>query len=619
MAFFGSISPQSLNELRRRVGGVSISSPPGDGPANFWATDSSLTFVDADGGITAILDGCVHNLDELQQLIGNLHLLGAICAAYRKWGSEFVSWLRGDFSLAIVDPVNDSVLLTRDITGRRPLFYCIDGDRFYFSTGLRHLPRRELDYEHVAGWLLLAPGSETSTFFRDIQTVPLGSTVVWRSNRTIEVSNYWDPSAIPQLRLRDYRDYVEELRSVLTIAVRDRVAGSEARIGAQLSGGLDSSSVVALAAIELASRSSSLIAYTAVPETEPNSSSSYPGRFFLHEGQNAAALAGLYANVHHRFILNRSKTMLESIDTLASTEMKPVLNPQNAQWLYGMYAEARSQGIDTMLTGASGNLTISYDGSTATAALLQERRYFTLLRHLRERHRQGAGWKEMTHSIFGPLVSPRARRLYRKLRRAPQRRLEDISAISAELLQRTGRSSQSANEERNFAHRYYTDSRKLRMAAFARGDLGTHIAAVHDVYGVQLVDPTTDRRVIEFCLSIPDECFCHRGMPRSLLRDAMKDLLPDAVRLERRRGLQGADYHASLLAERDSILDEIRLMEKSSLASACLDVSALRQLMETLPSADASMGWKMIESYMLKFPRGLSMGRFLRRFEDGSL
>ena len=619
MAFFGSISPQSLNELRRRGDGVPISSAPGDGTGNFWAANSSLMFVEADSGITVMLDGCVHNLDELQQLIGSPHLLGAIFAAYQKWGSEFVSRLRGDFSLAVIDPVNGSVLLARDITGRRSLFYRIDGDRFYFSTGLRYLPRRELDYEHVAGWLLLAPESETSTFFRDIQTVPLGSTVVWRSNRTIEVSAYWDPSAIPQLRLKNYRDYVEGLRSVLTIAVRDRVAGPEARIGAQLSGGLDSSSVVALAASELASRSSSLIAYTAVPEIEPDSSSSYPGRFFLHEGQNAAAVAGLYANVHHRFILNRSRTMLEAIDTLASAEMKPVLNPQNAQWLYGMYAEARSHGIDTMLTGASGNLTISYEGSTATAALLQKRRYFTLLRHLRERHQQGAGWKEITLSIFGPHVSPHARRLYRKLRRAPESRLEDISAISAELLQRTGRSSQSANEERNFAHRYYTDSRKLRMAAFARGDLGTHIAAVHEVYGVQLVDPTADRRVIEFCLSIPDECFCHRGIPRSLLRDAMKDLLPDTVRLERRRGLQGADYHTSLLTERDSILDEIQLMEKSTLASACLDVPALRRLMETLPPAGASMDWKMVESYMLKFPRGLSLGRFLRRFEDGTL
>jgi len=497
MAFFGSISPQSLNELRRLGDGASISSDPDDGVGNFWSTHNSLMFVEAGGGITVMLDGCVHNLDELQQLTGDPHLLGAICAAYQKWGKEFVSRLRGDFSLAIMDSVNGSVLLARDITGRRSLFYRIDGDRFYFSTGLRHLPRRELDYEHVAGWLLLAPpDSETSTFFRDIQTVPLGSTVVWRSNRTIEVSSYWDPSAIPQLRLKDYRDYVEGLCSVLTIAVRDRVAGPDARIGAQLSGGLDSSSVVALAASELASRSSSLIAYTAVPETEPNSSSSYPDRFFLHEGQNAAAVAGLYANVHHRFILNRSRTMLEAIDSLASTEMKPVLNPQNAQWLYGMYAEARSHGIDTMLTGASGNLTISYEGSTATAALLQKRSYFALLHHLRERHQQGADWKEITHSIFGPYVSPRARRLYRKLRRTPESRLEDISAISAELLQRTGRSSQSANEERNFAHRYYADSRKLRMAAFARGDLGTHIAAVHEVYGLQLVDPTADRHSV---------------------------------------------------------------------------------------------------------------------------
>jgi asparagine synthase (glutamine-hydrolysing) len=161
------------------------------------------------------------------------------------------------------------------------------------------------------------------------------------------------------------------------------------------------------------------------------------------------------------------------------------------------------------------------------------------------------------------------------------------------------------------------DSRALRLLSLRAFDFGPFASAFRRLTGVGMSDPTGDRRVIEYCLSVPVECCCEKGVPRSLIRNAMMGRLPEQVRTERRKGLQAADFSIHFEAERAEALAELAQMRQVDLIAHALDLSAMETMLQLSPSqADARGG---MLSHWPKLLRALSLGRFLRRLEDGTL
>jgi asparagine synthase (glutamine-hydrolysing) len=162
------------------------------------------------------------------------------------------------------------------------------------------------------------------------------------------------------------------------------------------------------------------------------------------------------------------------------------------------------------------------------------------------------------------------------------------------------------------------DSRLARLQAVRRADGAPVIAGTKRCFGYDLVDPMADRRLFEYCLSLPEEAFCRGGRPRSLIRDAMTDRLPPMVRDELRRGSQAADAAALMADNREEIAAEIRGMQQSDLANKYIDMPAMSKLVDEWPDS----GWPNAEikqAYEEKLPRAVSFGRFMRRMEDGTL
>jgi len=128
--------------------------------------------------------------------------------------------------------------------------------------------------------------------------------------------------------------------------------------------------------------------------------------------------------------------------------------------------------------------------------------------------------------------------------------------------------------------------------------------------GVDLRDPTADRRLIEFCLNIPTEQFISGGIPRSLIGRALADRLPPEVLSESRRGYQGADWWEAAAAGREEMARWIDRLENCPPAATALDLPRLRRLIADWPSD----GWEsddVIYPYRYALLRGLSAGHFL--------
>ncbi|NBV24101.1 MAG: asparagine synthase [Proteobacteria bacterium] len=557
-----------------------------------------------------LLDGRLDNLTKLAAELGLQGVAGpdVLLHAYRRWGLDFPKRLLGDFALALWDARNRRLVLARDVAGYRPLHYWAERGEFRFASEARGLFAfgdipLVINETKVAQWLTRTEIGGP-TFFRNIFSVPSGHTLVFERERVV-LHDFWAPENIPLLRLAHPREYAEGLHSVLDQAVAARI-GNETKVGSHLSGGLDSSSVTASAARLLAKRGGTLTAFTAVPAS-PMDDSRFRGRF-CDERSHASATAAMYPNLRHVLIPNNASGLLGPLDRMSGAAEYPQLNPGNLIWFHAILMEARQRGLRVLLTGANGNFSTSYDGRRALSTLVGSRQWLMATRLARALHRRGQKWRPLISQIVRPLLPEFLRRWHR---RSPLR-VEDATGLRPEFAL-----AQGITPERFLELARDLEGRALRIWSLRRLDFGMHAAAAQRLAGIEMTDPTSDRRVMEFCLSVPEEHFIRDGMPRSLIRDAMADRLPEMVLKETRHGRQSADVLLHLAGEKAAIATEIEQISRCDLASRCLDVPRMRTLFAHLPTG--TYGADEYGRYGVGLMRALSMGRFLRRAEEGRL
>jgi len=170
----------------------------------------------------------------------------SILNAYEKWGDDCVKHLLGDFAFAIWDDRRKRLFCARDHFGVKPFFYTHTGNSFNFSSSLNVLKvSTELNEIAIGDYLLFGVNQDQSTtIFKEIQRLPPGHTLTVENNQ-FKIQRYWTPSLPPEVRFRDPETYVERFSELLDNAVADRLGTG--RVAISMSGGLDSTSLAAIA------------------------------------------------------------------------------------------------------------------------------------------------------------------------------------------------------------------------------------------------------------------------------------------------------------------------------------------------------------------------------------
>jgi len=173
-----------------------------------------------------------------------------ILHAYQAWGDTCVKHLIGDFAFAIWDNRSQRFFCARDHFGVKPFFFTHISGVFNFSRSLNELRRDprvsdELNETAIGDYLLFGVNQDLSTTtFKDIQRLPPGHTLTV-TKESITVQRYWTPELSSEVRFRDRNSYVERFSELLILAVKDRLRTDRAAV--LMSGGLDSTSVAAVA------------------------------------------------------------------------------------------------------------------------------------------------------------------------------------------------------------------------------------------------------------------------------------------------------------------------------------------------------------------------------------
>jgi len=205
-------------------------------------------------GAALIWDGRLDNRPELILKLGErrdnqLTDVDIVAASYRKWGLDCFGALVGDWALTIWDLANRSLILARDFAGTRHLYYRIDKDRVTWSTVLDLLVHQsksalKLNGEYLAGCLSFLPDPRL-TPYDQISSVPPSSYLLLKSRRST-IRKYWNFDPGKTLHYATDSEYESHFLDVFRESVRRRLR-SDKPVLAELSGGMDSSSIVCVA------------------------------------------------------------------------------------------------------------------------------------------------------------------------------------------------------------------------------------------------------------------------------------------------------------------------------------------------------------------------------------
>ncbi len=296
------------------------------------------------GDVVAVFNGEVYNFPEVREQLRSHEVRGTgdtpvLPHLYEEHGPAFVKRLHGMFALALWDGPRNRLVLARDRLGKKPLLWTrLPDGTLAFASELKALLRlpdleREIDLEALDSYLALqyVPGDRTA--LRGVRKLPPGHVLV-AEGESERVEPYWTPS--PAEPSRTEEEWLERVRDAVTAAVRRRLI-ADVPLGALLSGGIDSSVVVAL----MAQASADPVRTFTVGFADAR----------YDEREHARAVAERWATDHVE--LDGQADVADVLPRLAATLDEP-LGDEAALPLYLICEQARTQ-VTVVLTGDGGD------------------------------------------------------------------------------------------------------------------------------------------------------------------------------------------------------------------------------------------------------------------------
>ncbi|HWU22230.1 MAG TPA: asparagine synthase-related protein [Nocardioides sp.] len=465
------------------------------------------------------------------------------------------------------------------------------------------LPRPpSLDRSKLADLLALYD-DPAGTVFDGIRRVPLGHVLHHAPGRAPRIERWFRPDTE-----QDHSIPVASAPRMLLAQVQESVAASlpaSGPVAATLSGGLDSSTVVATAAGLLRGSGRRLAAYTHVPM--PGTADPSP-LWEADDGPYAAATAAHVGGIDVTELVNDGHTTpLVASDAAIRATWQPPFNPSNQSWFNEAFSRAEVLGSPILLTGAAGNFTFSRGRNGIVHDLARDHRWRAIAEDLRARHRAGTRWRPASREILREAVPDAVLRHYRRWRGVDR---EDSLPGVRDLPFRTELISDEARADLETMRPTYRLSRSdfVQAALMDNARLGF---AQNLSDSVWWSDPLSDPHVISLALRLPEQAWLTGGLDRGLARAATAGLLPDRVRLRRTLGAQGADT-ARITGGRTAPYRELlERIEASPTASAVIDATRLATSLDMeLDDPDSVIHWQGV------FGRAFAVGQFICWYDD---
>ena len=484
--------------------------------------------VTADGEIIAVAD---IRLDNREEMLGLLSLPETNCdtliglQAYRKWGSDFARHLLGDFAIIILDQTAHRLIAARDHMGIKPLYWRFEDAGLALASELRPLMDLENPFAALTNRPLLQdqilrfvandlPVGHT-IHYPGLERLPAGHTLVYDGSAAPKVERYWRPE--PNL-VAPKDVSAGHLRGLLTEAVRCRMRGIKP-VAAALSGGLDSSSLACLAAqISKDEGKLPLPTFSAVFDKTPTLNE----RPYIESALKNGYMAP-------QFLAFDDYAPLEEVSASIARQAR-LFSAPGLRMTSQICAAVREADFDAYLDGHGGDEVISHGfGRLGELGQAKDwRALWTELSGLANLYRRSRTWLFVKAYLKYSGIKG-AYRLAKGLTALEQMWQGERSAPLA--AGKTPPSSIPAPPDQGLTPELADHLSVLRSVNQTQSLEVLELAAA--LQGVTVLFPFFDKRVVEYCLSVPSSGKLDQGWIRLSLRQAMEGILPDAIRWRR--------------------------------------------------------------------------------------
>ncbi len=554
---------------------------------NLWVTPESYhetqPLVDA-RGLALAFDGRLDNRgDLLPRLREHLPIAPdasdatVVLAAYQVAGEAFPTWLVGDFALALFDASRQRLVLVRDAIGVRPLYYCQLPHAFLCASEVKALlahpdVHTQPNHDVIGDFLLDRWADSQHTCFQSVCSVPPAHQVVV-TPQTVTVQRYWDFPANHRLRFKSFPEYAEAFRQLFEQAVQRRLR-SASPVAVSVSGGLDSSAILCLAQSWVAGGrlpASSLIGLSYLTR---RGSPSDEDRF-VAEIERASGVTIHRVKAERQLFLDHARSVLWHVEI-------PFLDEQWSS-THALMVTAREQGARVLLTGHWGDQVLFPQAYLVD--LVRRCAWRTVARHLAEfpRWMTDTSPRWFRKRFFTDLIRyqvpavlyPFARFVRQGLR--PSQHPWYASSLRRRVLRRQWQRRPLGLHQRTcHARAVYEEARSPMHVLCMEWD--AKAAAMH---GLDVAFPYLDRDLIAFLMAIPGEQQTHQGIPKVLLREGLRGVLPERIAQRRWKGDFTDVANATIRAEYPRLLQTLAAHQRV-VAGGYVDGTVLKEQLERL-------------------------------------
>jgi asparagine synthase (glutamine-hydrolysing) len=533
---------ESAARLRAMCDAISHRGPDSDG---YFVTDGigmgmrRLSIIDVaggrqpisneDGDVTVVFNGEIYNHHVLRtRLEAAGHRFATrsdtevLVHLYEDHGADMVSHLKGMFAFSIWDARRQLLLIARDRSGMKPLSYRSVGGGIVYCSELRSLyafdaSTLEVSTPAVMQYLSFGYVPDPNSIFVGVRKLPAAHLLIWQPGRGIEVRRYWQPPRPTQERL-DESEVVEIIREKLDAAVASHLE-SEVPLGAFLSGGLDSSTVVALMSRHAAGRVKTFSIGFAEEEYD--------------ESAAAQEVAAVFGTDHTALLLQPN--VEEMFECVAAMFDEPFADSSAIATF--LVAQLARQSVTVALSGDGGDEL--FGGYT---------RYGDVLRRDVQRNRQiaklyGALGLMLPHAFPGRnrLVDLGSSRRGRYASTVLQPVRTDEGGVGS-TTQPGGLTAIDDQLTEWFATDLGDDYAAAMMMVdfetYLPGDILTKVDRTSMAVSLEARVPLLDFDLVDFAMAIPGYLRVTPTESKKLFRRAIRGLVPDAVLTRPKRGFE---------------------------------------------------------------------------------
>ncbi|MGI8787737.1 MAG: asparagine synthase (glutamine-hydrolyzing) [Pyrinomonadaceae bacterium] len=530
-----------------------------------------------DGNLIIVFNGEIYNYRELKTELESLgHRFKTnsdtetILLAYRQFGADCLQKLRGMFAFAIWNKREESLFIARDRVGKKPLFYSMtERGNFVFGSELKVLlthgeVKKEIDFAALDAYLTFGYVPEEFCIFKNVEKLAPGHFLIFKDGK-IETKKYWDFQYTKITEVKSETEYVERLRELLKEAVKIRLI-SEVPLGAFLSGGVDSSTIVGL----MSQISDAPVKTFSIGFNEDS----------FNELKYARLAAEHFHTEHHEFVV--TPDLVEIVDELVWHFDEPFADPSSLPTF--MVSKMAREYVTVVLSGDGGDeLFAGY-----TRYVIDKRR---------------SGLQKLPRALRKNLLQPLGENLppnfkgrnylYNASLDAVDRYIDSVShfnrlrknALYSDNFLANLNGDAGAGEAifRRIAGKISTGNPTdnllyLDSKTYLPGDILTKVDRMSMAASLEARVPLLDHELIEFVANIPTTLKLKNLETKYIFRRAVRGLVPDAI-LDRPKQGFGVPLNEWInLQLRDKMRET--LLEKKSLERGYFQSKYIKTLLD---------------------------------------